>query len=806
MKMKLPFVVRSGSLAITFTERSGGMPASVTVREADGRVTPLFQSGSMRIVIELADGRRLYPVADTDRVRRFKRNGALRVEFANLMCLDDRGQRVLDYQLSIQHEFYPDGTAFTNAFFSACRRPALEIVCFAMEAELDCTHFDDVRWSAPSRPKQVDGAFIMADADRFLPRGKNVTVDPGLLPLVGFYMSRRTGPSLYAELFMEGSNTLSQNPEDNASSVIWRDGSPLVRWVIQKCPFVPLSVCQWRNQWGWVIRPAAGKRHKPPLRMYHYFDNFQRFPNTEQVEAMARAGCDVLTMHENWRLDAQNGGVPYDAGRFENLLEELHERQIRLAVYVRGNEESVAERGAEWFDPLMQRNFDGLYVDYGGPFHFLMPPDEVFNGGRIHFRRHYLNWRNLRRRVGRDGLLYSHTGPWFSALGLSYVDGYVSGEGERGLLVRGRAEHEYFSMAAVCPGTMWVAAFPEYTSPRMTPFLAATGQYPHSTLGKQLLTSSLAHPPEPGINDQAFQSLWRIWSVFRDERDVIVFNDYNTTAMFPDDPDIGHYLMVNKDQSMALLVLSNFSETARDSSDCTIAWPFPINGMAVRLLDGSERHPSTAPITLSLPGYGVAGVLFTAPAVDITSRLSSYRLLPSSIGALGQAYLSEVAEQKRLRELPSDWLQAWLVVSVPLGALATYEDSLTLDLYNNTLELVEIVEEGKLRHVTWIDRRGAVDASEPSEQLFAGDTAQAIDLNALLSPGTHRLAIRSCHHGEPFYSFCYATLSPSPDVDNPRARRLAFMNEVETDRSCLTFTVHLSAKAYGGSAVESKSK
>ncbi|NLF23444.1 MAG: hypothetical protein GX590_09825 [Lentisphaerae bacterium] len=93
--------------------------------------------------------------------------------------------------------------------------------------------------------------------------------------------------------------------------------------------------------------------------------------------------------------------------------------------------------------------------------------------------------------------------------------------------------------------------------------------------------------------------------------------------------------------------------------------------------------------------------------------------------------------------------------------------------------------------MTWIDKRGAVDVSEPASQLYAGDTAPAIELNGLLGPGTHRLALRSFHQGEPFYSFCHATLSPVPEAADPRARRLVFMNEVEADRSRLTFTVNL---------------
>lgn len=746
----------------------------------------------MRLEIELADGRCLRPAALPEHVRVFTLDGARHVEFSGIAWRDRDGRHVPEFTLALHHEFYPDGTAFTNACFFGTSASAPDIVRMELTASPDCSGFDDVRWSAAGRPRQVDGTLIQTPCERFLPRGAPRRFEAGLMPLTGFYMRRASGPSLYAEFFMEGSNTLSQNHDDNSSEVVWIDGSPTLRWVIQKRPFARPIICQWRNQWGWVIRPAAGERHKPPLRMYHYFDNYQRYPDSEQVQAMAAAGGDVVVMHENWRRDAQNGGMPYDPVRFADLLDELHSNGIRLAVYVRGNEESVVERGADWFDSLLRRNYDGLYVDYGGPFHDVMPPDETFNGGRVRFRMHYLRWRSLRQRVGRDGLLYSHTGPWFSALGMPYVDGYVSGEGERGLLVRGRLEHEYYSMASVVPGTMWVAAFPEYTSPRMTPFLAAAGQYPHSTLGRQFLTCSLVHPPVPGINDKVFKQLWRLWSVVRNERGLTVVNDFNSRAVFPVDPNTGHYLMVSKDRRLALLVIANFSDTPRESVDCRIAWPFDCSGMEIRLLDNAERRLSAPPETVSLPAYGVAGLVFMAPGEDAEARLSEWRRAPSTLGPRGEAYLAEVAEQRNLREAPADWPRVWLTVSVPPSPNAAYEESLILDLYNNAIELTEVSENGEMRHVVWIDRRGAVDSAAAATQIFAGQSSPPIDLGAWLTPGFHRLALRSLHLGEPFYSFCHAVLSPSEDPQHPQARKLAFLNEVESDRSSLTFKVRLS--------------
>ena len=122
---------------------------------------------------------------------------------------------------------------------------------------------------------------------------------------------------------------------------------------------------------------------------------------------------------KSWRLDPQNGGVPYDLAEFNRVVERVHSYGIRFAVYIRGNEMSVTEGDCYWFDNLLHKDFDGLYMDYGSPFCELSSGDEMFPGDRMHLRRHYLKLRSLRKRVGNDGILISHTGPVFSAIGMT---------------------------------------------------------------------------------------------------------------------------------------------------------------------------------------------------------------------------------------------------------------------------------------------------------------------------------------------------------------------------------------------------
>lgn len=107
--------------------------------------------------------------------------------------------------------------------------------------------------------------------------------------------------------------------------------------------------------------------------------------------------------------------------------------------------------------------------------------------------------RELRKTIGPDGVFYIHTGPLFSALGLNFADGYVSGEGEQGILLKGRTEHEYFSMSSAAHGTLWTAAFPEYGTPAIVPFLAAAGQAPAQHAGNAAPEFVSGSPVRPRI-------------------------------------------------------------------------------------------------------------------------------------------------------------------------------------------------------------------------------------------------------------------------------------------------------------------
>ena len=745
------------------------------------------------LTLTLADGRTLSPAFGTGTETLTRRKGTAQiVEFNHLMLSDDAGHAEPGFSLCLRYELYDDGTAFTDAFFLGESLPVPALKGFELKIPLSLSEFETVRWSLAYRPKKVDGALIQTSApERELPPGKNRKCEHGIFPLAGFNMWMKDGPSCYAEFFMEGDNVPAGDPADNESSITWENGNPVMRWNFLTKEVRPeCGPWQWRNRWGWVIAPASQSRRLPPLPMYHYFDNLAHYPTDEAMEAMAASGAQVLILHENWRTDVQNGAQPYDSVRFRQIVDQAHRHGLRVMLYIRGNEQSIVEENGEWFANLLQYDRDGLYMDYGGPFHWMSPPDEIYQGGKIFFRRHYLENVDRRKIVGPNGLFYSHTGPMFSALGMTggTIDGYVSGEGERGLLVRSRLDHAYFSMATVCPGTMWTAAFPEYGEPRMVPFLAATGQSPHVPLGTQFPSSSLSHPAAPGINDVNFRPLWKLWNLMKGTENLRIFNDYNCCGIFARSEKVSHYLMSAGDRMVC--IFANFTDTPLEVDPFVDFAAAGIETGPLHLcLPTVESPGEVLPFDgkpFSLGPYGIGAIC--SGKLDIPEYEKPYPPLPE----ICRKHLANVEEQRRYRAGLGSAPEWWVRLSIPDLPIA-YETSMIVDLYDNRYELCEETPEG-LRKLGYLGRSGFQQEMTPKEDFIVNGTESVwIPLRGVVGPGEHKLVLRSLHRGDlyyvnsPFYSFVVLDVT---NKQNGPGSRIEFMNELESERSELHFTLN----------------
>jgi len=589
---------------------------------------------------------------------------------------------------------------------------------------------------------------------------------------------------------METNASATWTAKDTSSSVHWIDGTANLSWNFQTKTDAP--VCgpwQWRNRWAITVRPAPKYRRFPPLAMYHYFDNFERYPSDQALQAIADSHADVLILHENWRSDIQNGGMPRNPARLKEVVDFAHHHNIRVCLYIRGDEPSVTMSQLNWFSEILKPDYDGLYMDYGGAFGTREHPCEMFPGGSVNFRKFYESARMRRSVVGENGLVMAHTGPMFCGIGMSakWIDGYISGEGERGLLIRSRFDHLYYSMSPVCPGTLWSAAFPEYGTPEIVPFLAAAGQYPHSPLGTQFKTSSLSHPPVPGINDLPFRPLWRLWQLMKGTRDLTVFNDYNSRGIFPKQQDISHYLMI-AGQNRAVCVYANFSDE-KITVDPSIAWEktgFQTAGKKTMLC--KDGNVETLSGNFELEPKAVAAVC--AGDADFAAYQTGF----PSLCRRGKEYLEEIEMQKQYRACPEfaeNWYMHLIVPDIPI----TYENSMTLDLYDNRFILGTVNENGDFNKLGYIGLHGfSKEEICKEEMVMNGQESPWIDLREICGKGISRLAILSLHRGDmyyvnsPFYSFCEVEFGKTPGKPE---YKILFKNELEDDRAFLHFNVKI---------------
>ena len=132
--------------------------------------------------------------------------------------------------------------------------------------------------------------------------------------------------------------------------------------------------------------------------------------------------------------------------------------------------------------------------------------------------------------------------------------------------------------------------------------------------------SSLSQPSDPGLNDTAVKPLWKLWRFFRNERNIRIFNDYNSAGIFSPSRGVGHYLMISEDSRRALLILCNF-ENAENEISCTVNWEktsFPVHEMSCAWkLQPTESSPGKAepcsspsePFRFTLGAYDVCGVI-----------------------------------------------------------------------------------------------------------------------------------------------------------------------------------------------------
>jgi len=789
-----------------FKPENGGFPSEIYVKHALGEMSALRKPGVL-LNIELSDGRTAVPfLPDGFTVVQSSIDGAERIQFDGIRFKDQHGVVVDDFRLSLRYEFWDDGTVFVRTYFTVDAffdRPGIR--GFTLDVPLDLSTFDTIQQPSGMAPNMDAEGKLKAFSDY---------AHSEIIPSVNFNCSKSCLSGMYFEVFMEDNETLSGDANDAGTTITWEDRCPTISWNFQTREMAPPRdrPWEWSAQWGWLFSAPPTRRRLPPMRMYHLLDYFDyRVPTLAQLEEMASAGADVIILHETWRLDIVSGSFPYDRDGLREFIAQAHKRHIRIALYIRGHGDTGAtEDSCDWFGAYLNKNYDGLYMDFGGARNGRYAKHR--QDGKYLFRAHYLKMRRIRKEIGKHGLLYAHSGCLTSAVGLTpnLIDAYVAGEGESGALTKSRFSHECLSGSYVTTGSMWTAAFPHYGESRIAPFMAVSGQYPHMPLGVQFRSSSLAHPAFPGINDVYLRPLWKLWGAFHGQKDIVVFNDFNSHGVFThSDAETGANLMITREGRVALLILANFRKEQRCLST-KVNWESTGFSPKARhasayLLAPTIESPGTpnewkdfGNFEADVEAYGCVGFLIGDPEA-----------LGKPVNAFARPYPPRTEEAMKHSEMVENQKSLRKASSVPRAELFIKAEVppppntlvCAMAFYNVVHEIGTFDQDGAFTLLGYLSVEGVEkNKPRPEDIIWAGCSSPWIALHDLLqTSGKHRVGIRSFSlsvgsSGAYFHSLIELLVAPRPDANAQGAYRLTFMNEVEPERETLHFDVNLKGR------------
>lgn len=773
-------------ICIEFGKKGGGFPTRIALKYPHENIV-FLESNEPFLQIGTADGRILRPVCGADDEPFTQRQGdCCRIQFDRLQFSDQSGKTEKDFFMTVRYEIYDDGTTFVQTHFIAERFPdPVALNMFKLTVPLNFDQYENIH-----TPFGMDAGLSSSIAST----DGNIQRYQGIKPSCNWNCKTAAGCGGYFELFMEDAPALDQGLENRSTEIIADGMKREVSWNFQtkEASMYHRNVWESLLQWGWIFTAPPAERRNPPFRMYHWIDAFEdRIPSDRQLELMHRAGTDMIILHEVWRSDVSGIAFPYDRKRLEHFISKAHELNIRIVLYIRGVDElSTVEDCCDWFSTFLKKDFDGLYADFGGALNVAKPPCK--------FKRHYLVYRKIRETIGKYGLFFAHSGALSSAVGLTaeLIDGYTSGEGEMGSLSKSRFMHESLSGAYVTTGSFWTAAFPHYGSAHMIPFMALTGQYPHTPLGIQHQSSSLAHPKVPGLNDVYLRPLWKFYELMNDTCDLKIFNDYNGNRAVENlPPQCGHYMLYDAEKSKTLLILGNFSDTEQNF-DFRIDWQklgITTND-SFYIMRPDENSPGIPEKMQTADHF--KGILPAKSCIAFFSgqpnTIIQYCKNYPELSAEGTQHLQFVEKQLALREAHNDKNKK-LYCKILLPIAQTPCICMTA-FYQTEHEIGYLDGDGIFHKKGYITKNG-IQQQKPVEDewLWAGDTSPWLELNNLFSQqGDIQVAVKSFCLGVGgcyFHSFVEVLLAEEPSEE--AAEKIVFVNEIEPDRSALTFKIRL---------------
>ena len=726
---------------------------------------------------------------------------SLKIIFNDIKWKDETGRHIESYRLSLYYEIHMDGVAFIKSFFYTKTTEPGNIQNFILEPHIKLSDKQDGNWAYWKFPESVDGNIIQTayGFERNLSIKENRKFDKTILPFISFDFGNNGKRDKHLEFFLESYNSLAPDHRNTETEISWNNKKATVKWNFQKKPEkIKGRPYQWRNCWGWAIRKFPVERKLPPLRVFHYFDLLKPYPDAKMIRQSSLQGANLFILHENWRLDLKHGEFPENIELLKKTIKNCHKYNMRVALYVRGNEDNIKEAFAEYLRPYLKKNWDGIYMDYGGPINW-KTIDEQAPGGRIHFREFYKMSKKIREFVGEEGIYISHSGSFFSAIGQTTVSAYLCGEQEKGLLIKDKTAHAYFSGLSVASSSLWTGAFPTYRSRKALPYFASTAQFPFLHLGTQVPTSSLDHPRVPSVITFA-RPLWRLWELFDGKKDIKVYTMQNTENVFQTDSnDTQVSVMVDKENNV-LLIASNFSAQERNIKIKPNLAKLKINpAKTCFCLHCNYEKNDFKEVKFSnnlrqkVEGYGLKGWLFTGNKNDWTKKLEHFVRPYVSFKKDEEEYYKRIKKIKDNRFNPPLWERCYLRVSTPNWP-NTWEESVWWHLFQNTIELWDMTNPQKPKKLGYVSKKGfSSNIPKEKDYIWPGVKTSWIPLHNLIKPGKEKitcLGLASRREGKENYSLIKGVLSPVPYLDK-KSYEIIYNNEIDSDWSLLTFNIWL---------------
>jgi hypothetical protein len=308
---------------------------------------------------------------------------------------------------------------------------------------------------------------------------------------------------------------------------------------------------------------------------------------------------------------------------------------------------------------------------------------------------------------------------------------------------------------------------------------------------------SLSHPKIPALITFA-RPLWKLWELFDGIEDIRAYTTQNTQGLFlTDEAGAGVSMMVAPNGD-ALLIVANFSDSARDIhlrlDKQKINWK---PGRFASLLNCNQHRAwaqatnSIDPLTIQLEGFGVGGLLIVRDREAWARKLARFsRPYVAATENERRAYHRQLAKNRADRFEPPEWRKCYLKVSIPNWP-NNYEDSIWFDLFDNTVELLNLTASKKPVRIGYLTRRGLRPTlPDKKDYILPGTATPWIPLSGIpcmrKAGPPIQLGLATRRGKFEFYSFVKAAISPQPKFCE-ETRELVYNNDIDLDWSLLTF-------------------